>query len=57
MYVTLALDDNLQLVQHLVKNWNDNTKLSIVRIVQIPVDLKLENTTIWSLQTKRQDNL
>ena len=57
MYVTLALDDNLQLVQHLVKNWNDNTKLSIVRIVQIPVDLKLENTTVWSLQTKRQDNL
>ena len=57
MYVTLALDDNLQLVQHLVKNWNDNTKLSIVRIVQIPVDLKLENTTVWSLQTKRQDDL
>ena len=57
MYVTLALDDNLQLVQHLVKNWNDNTKLSIVRIVQIPVDLKLENTTVWPLQTKRQDNL
>ena len=57
MYVTLALDDNLQLVQHLVKNWNDNTKLSIVRIVQIPVDLKFENTTVWSLQTKRQDNL
>ena len=57
MYVTLALDDNLQLVQHLVTNWNENTKLSIVRIVQIPVDLKLENTTVWSLQTKRQDNL